>query len=70
VLEENAIRDQERSRFFKPTWAPAYARGWRYHGKGLSGYGKDRLTPAQWERARHLFGPAAAKIGLEMKFSA
>ncbi|WP_395020423.1 sulfotransferase domain-containing protein [Dongia sp.] len=70
LLEENAIRNQERSRFFKPAWAPAYAQGWRYHGKGLSGYGKDRLSPAQWERARHLFGPAAAKIGLEMKFSA
>jgi hypothetical protein len=69
VLEENAIRNQERSRFFKPAWAAAYARGWRYHGKGLSGYGKDRLTPAQWEAARHLFGPAAAMIGLDLKLS-
>jgi hypothetical protein len=67
LLEENAIQNQERSRFFKPTWAAAYARGWRYHGKGLSGYGKDRLTPAQWEAARHLFGPAATRIGLELK---
>jgi hypothetical protein len=67
LLEENAIRNQERSRFFKPAWAPAYARGWRYHGKGLSGYGKDRLTPAQWEAARFLFGPAAVKIGLDLK---
>jgi hypothetical protein len=66
-LEENAIQNQERSRFFKPAWSPAYARGWRYHGKGLSGYGKDRLTPTQWEAARHLFGPAAAKIGIDFK---
>ena len=41
--------------------------GWRYHGKGLSGYGKDRLTATQWEAARYLFGPAAAKIGLDLK---
>ena len=67
LLEESAIQNQERSRFFKPAWAAAYARGWRYHGKGLSGYGKDRLTPAQWQAARYLFGPAAARIGLDLK---
>ena len=59
AMEELALANGERSRFFKPEWINAYSRGWRYHGKGLSGYGKERLTDDQWMRARLMFGPLA-----------
>lgn len=63
-MEERAIAAREPSRFYKPRFAPAYARGWRYHGSGGSGYGRQRLSDEQWETARHLFGPTAAAIGM------
>jgi hypothetical protein len=64
AMEEQAISQREKSRFYKAHWASAYARGWRYHGKGLSGYGREHLSPEQWQRARCLFGAMADRIGL------
>lgn len=65
-MEERAIADREASRFFKPAFATAYARGWRYHGTGGSGYARARLSDGQWEAARHVFGPTAAAIGMSL----
>lgn len=67
AMEEQAINRRERSRFYKPEWSAAYARGWRYHGKGLSGYGKEQLSPEQWECARALFGKIAATVNIEIR---
>jgi hypothetical protein len=66
AMEERAIAEREESRFYKRGFAAAYARGWRYHGGGGSGYARARLSPAQWESARHVFGPTAAAIGLPL----
>lgn len=66
AMEERAIAQREQSRFFKASWIPAYARGWRYHGKGLSGYGREQLTPEQWERAHALFGRTASTVGIAL----
>jgi len=66
-MEERAIADCEESRFYKRGFEAAYARGWRYHGGGGSGYARARLSPAQWEAAHHVFGPTAAAIGLPIK---
>jgi hypothetical protein len=65
-MEERAIAEREASRFYKPGLASAYARGWRYHGSGGSGYARARLSEEQWEAARHVFGPTAAAIGMSL----
>ena len=67
AMEEAAITNRERSRFFKPVWAEAYAQGWRYHGRGLSGYGRAHLAENQWGRAQALFGPVADTLGIEIR---
>jgi Sulfotransferase domain len=62
-LEEAEIAAGRPARFYEPTRAAAYAAGWRYHGKGTSGYGKGALTQAQWTRAAAVFGRTAAALG-------
>lgn len=66
ALEEAAIASREVSRFFQPQAQAAYDRGWRYHGSGLSGYGKAMLTPEQWQQARAMFGATAARFKLHI----
>ena len=63
-LEEKAIATRERSRFYKPRLDVAYRRGWRYHGTGGVGYGRDRLNEKQWQSARFIFGPMADAMNL------
>lgn len=63
-LEEKAIRTRERSRFYKPRLDAAYRRGWRYHGAGDAGAGRNRLNAAQWQSARFIFGPMADAMNL------
>ncbi|MBL8700450.1 MAG: sulfotransferase domain-containing protein [Alphaproteobacteria bacterium] len=63
-LEEKAIAGRERSRFYKPMLDSAYRKGWRYHGAGGIGYGRDRLSDAQWQSARFIFGPMADAMNL------
>lgn len=65
-LEEKAIANRERSRFYKPQLAGAYKRGWRYHGAGGTGYGRERLSDTQWQNARVLFGPMADAMNLRI----
>lgn len=66
AMEDDAIRDKRLSRYYESHMEPAYARGWRYHGSGKSGYGKDHLTEAQWARARAVFGPVADHVGYQI----
>jgi Sulfotransferase domain len=67
AMEERAIADRAESRFFKRVFSVAYERGWRHLGGGGSGYARSHLSPAQWEAARHVFGPTAAAIGLDIE---
>lgn len=62
-LEEEGIAARVPHRFYVLGCEAAYAAGWRYHGKGASGYGKGQLSPAQWARASAVFGKMAEAFG-------
>ena len=63
TLEEATIAAKLPCRFYVPQLAPLYEAGWRYHGKGLSDYGKGQLTDADWAKAKTTFGSEAARLG-------
>ncbi len=63
ALEEATIAARLPCRFYVPQLAPLYEAGWRYHGKGLSDYGKGQLTEADWAKAAATFGSEAARLG-------
>ncbi len=65
-MEEQAIQRKGAWWKSRKNRHAAMERGWRYHGSGKSGYGKDMLTPEQWERARNTFNPVAAKLSYEI----
>jgi pimeloyl-ACP methyl ester carboxylesterase len=62
-LEEATIAAKLPCRFYYPEFAPFYEAGWRYHGKGLSDYGKGQLTDDDWTKAKATFGSEAARLG-------
>jgi len=62
-LEEATIAAKLPCRFYVPQLAPLYEAGWRYHGKGLSDYGKGQLTDEDWAKAKATFGNEAARLG-------
>jgi pimeloyl-ACP methyl ester carboxylesterase len=64
-LEEETIAAKLPCRFYVPQLAPLYEAGWRYHGKGLSDYGKGELTADDWANAKATFGSEAARLGYE-----